>query len=383
MARKVINTTHSANYYDILSQTPKNYDEHNYFLKELQDKINAEWEYRPNRVDIEFENDWGKQEYSPIEVVIQSVKSEKGTAISDDCRRIVFRDILDRRFKIGSRFRFGQFVGGVPSCISDEEKNVWLSTNTDSVKMTSSMIIERCNGTLGSLYVDSQGISHYHYEPVIQHRDLSAVNFIYNEAAVSPQAQLEIIAQHNDYTRDYFINQRFIVGYDRVYRIKAINKFYSGSTFNPENVGLIKIYLELTEKSQYDDFKNRIAYQGKDSVIIHDKEGGEASSTIKFITPEVIPSSLTEEPVMFTPIVIGAGNEQDLTKSVKFSCVLKNLPAEVNIDNYVNIIEGADSVTISRNRIYFRGDLILTWEIIDNNGSPTGEVMSFAVSLRE
>ena len=56
MARKVVDITNSANSYDILSQTPKNYSKDNYFLKELQDKINAEWRYRPNRVDIEYEN---------------------------------------------------------------------------------------------------------------------------------------------------------------------------------------------------------------------------------------------------------------------------------------------------------------------------------------
>jgi len=35
MARKVINTTHAANRYDILSQTPKNYNQDNWYLKEL------------------------------------------------------------------------------------------------------------------------------------------------------------------------------------------------------------------------------------------------------------------------------------------------------------------------------------------------------------
>ena len=71
MARKVVDITNSANSYDILSQTPKNYSKDNYFLKELQDKVNAEWRYRPNRVDIEYENNWGVQTYTPIEVVIQ------------------------------------------------------------------------------------------------------------------------------------------------------------------------------------------------------------------------------------------------------------------------------------------------------------------------
>ena len=108
MARKVVDITNSANSYDILSQTPKNYSKDNYFLKELQDKVNAEWRYRPNRVDIEYENSWGVQTYTPIEVVIQSVRSEKGSAISNDCRRIVFKNILEDRFVIGSKFKFSE-----------------------------------------------------------------------------------------------------------------------------------------------------------------------------------------------------------------------------------------------------------------------------------
>ena len=42
MAHKIVDVTKSANSYDILSQTPKNYDKNNYFLKELQHKVNAE-----------------------------------------------------------------------------------------------------------------------------------------------------------------------------------------------------------------------------------------------------------------------------------------------------------------------------------------------------
>lgn len=42
MAHKVSNITNAANKYDLLSQTPKNYSVDNYFLKELQEKVNAE-----------------------------------------------------------------------------------------------------------------------------------------------------------------------------------------------------------------------------------------------------------------------------------------------------------------------------------------------------
>ena len=108
MANKVYNITDAPDLYDILSRTPKNYSKDNYFLKELQDKVNAEWAYRPNRVDVEFEQEWGSEKYSPMEVVVQSVKSDKGQDLSNDCRRVVFKDITESRFKRGSKFRFSK-----------------------------------------------------------------------------------------------------------------------------------------------------------------------------------------------------------------------------------------------------------------------------------
>lgn len=378
MARKIINITHAANKYDILSQTPKNYSADNYFIKELQDKVNADWEYRPNRVDIEYEDQWGEQTYSPVEVVIQSVKSEKGSAISNDCRNIVFRDILDKRFVIGSRFRFEEFpldeldLDAIP----DAKKNVWLATNTNSVQMTSSMIIERCNGTLGSLWVDEQGISHYHYEPVIQGRDLSSVNFFYNETAVSPQSELVIIAQHNDYTRDYFLNQRFIIGYDRVYRIKAINKFYSNSTFHPTDAGLMRIYMEITEISPRDDFDHRIAAQADMPVVITDSPAEEESSyAIQFSSPEYIDQALGEEFVSFVPVLKdkNGGIIDGIPFQVDIS--LENLPGGKNPEDYYELEIEGNTFKLRRKRLYLRGQMRLKW-YVDPESSPSGEEIS-------
>lgn len=398
MARKVINTTHSADRYDILSQTPKNYSSSNYFLKELQDKVNADWAYRPNRVDIEYEDDWGQQTYSPIEVVIQSVKSEKGTSISDDCKAIVFKNIFEDRFTIGNRFRFASRFGD--DTVQTEQmdpdhsncgkvvrpkqlKNVWLVTNYNSVNMTSSVVIERCNGTLGSLYTDAQGVSHRHYEPVIQGRDLTSVSFSYNETAVSPQSQLLIIAQHNDYTRDYFINQRFIVGYDKVYRIKAINKFYSNSTDNPEDVGLMRIYLELTESSPYDDFENRIAYQSTGKIIIDNKDSEQSENyTIGFTSPEIIPIYLDSAGVTFTPEVRNGDVVVDNT-TITLECELANLPATVDINNYISIEMENGSYTIKRKRVYLRGNLTLIWTGIDDGTGEKLVTTSFELNLSQ
>ena len=376
MARKVVDITNSANSYDILSQTPKNYSKDNYFLKELQDKVNAEWRYRPNRVDIEYENSWGVQTYTPIEVVIQSVRSEKGSAISNDCRRIVFKNILEDRFVIGSKFKFSEKYD---LNTEDKNKNVWLATNTDNVKMTSSMIIERCNGTLGSVYVDNQGITKYHYEPVIQGKDLSAVNLFYNEVAVSPQSQLLVIAQHNEFTKKYYINQRFIVGYDKVYRIKAINKFYANSTNDPENVGLMRIYLELTESCIYDNFDTRIAYQNSPGVHLTTTKN--SSYSIKLSKPEYIPVNLTDNPITFTMVVVNERGQEFPEINISVDCVLENLPSGADQSNYFDYIDnGNNSFDLRRKRIYLNGNLQINCKV-NKEESPSGEEISTSFTM--
>lgn len=357
MSRKVIDITHSATKYDILSQTPKNYDKDNYFLKELQDKVNIEWKYRPNRVNVEYENAWGKQTYTNIEVVVQSVLSEKGTAISNDTRNLVFKNILEDRFNIGSRFRFSEDYD-----LSKEEdkKNVWMVVNQNKVNMTSSVVIERCNGTLGSMVDNGNGTVSYHYEPVIQGKTLTSVNFFYNETLLSPQSQLLVIAQHNEFTRQYKTNQRFVIGYDKVYRIKAINKFYSNDTFNPENVGLVYIYMELCEETNaYDDFEHRIAYQG--DLENHVVTTGEY--VIAFEKPLTIPNTLTDEEVEFKPVL--KDGDKVIASTFTIESILDNLPPGLSPSKYISITEEDGTFTIKKVRDYTRGNLVLTWRTID------------------
>ena len=396
MTRVVINTTHRPNRYDILSQTPKNYDKDNYFIKELQDKVNAEWVYRPNRVDIEYENDWGEQTYSPIEAVVQTVKSEKGTAISDDCKSIVFKNILEDRFTIGSRFRFAHGFGTTNrdgSPVTDKDKDVWIATNTNGAKITSSMVIERCNGTLGSTYMDEQGLSHYHYEPVIQGRDLTSVSLLYNEVAVSPESQLLIIAQHNEYTQDYFVNQRFIIGYDKVYKIKAINKFYGNSTFDPKNVGLIRIYLEITEASPYDDFVHRIAYQSTNNVVIVENqddpvpptpEEDEDTYVIVFDGPQSIPTFLDSLGLIFRPVVKNSKGEIISGIKINLSCSIENLPININPFSYINLAQDGNVFTLRRLKMYLRGNLVLKWYVKAEDSPNHKEISAtFKLDLRQ
>ena len=73
---KVVKSAYNPNTYNMLSQTPKNYVKDNYYLRTLQDKVDADWEYRPNRVDREGESVRGSLEYVPMEAVVQSIRND-------------------------------------------------------------------------------------------------------------------------------------------------------------------------------------------------------------------------------------------------------------------------------------------------------------------
>ena len=65
MANKVIDIGKMPinNAYGSLSQTPKNYDGNNFYIRTLQQKVDAEWEYRPNLVCVEYEDGWSTGNY--------------------------------------------------------------------------------------------------------------------------------------------------------------------------------------------------------------------------------------------------------------------------------------------------------------------------------
>lgn len=380
-------------YYD---QTPGNYDINNYYLRELQDKVDAEWNYRPNRILVEYETRKASDKWMPIEVVLQGVKNEKGKPISEDYVDLVFRDIGESRFNVGDKFRFSRTY---KIDTANKKKDVWLVTNRNTFSMTSSVVVQRCNGTLGSLWIDEQGVAHKHYEPVILSGELNSVNLFYNSVADSPQAHLVITAQHNCFTGQYKMNQRFILGprmkdasgklVSQVYRLKTIDRFYGLSTDNPENVGLVKMYMEITELSEYDDFESRIAYQEDDTLqFVNTNE----NYAIAFDEPSYIDTILKSSEVTFKPVVTDSmGNRySNLNQYIETSCVLENLPEIVNPATYIEFVEHAATndeqyyFTLRRKRVYLNGDLVVTCAVPAEH-SPTGEALStsFRLVVRE
>ena len=367
--------------YYLITQTPPNLVKDNYYLHELQEKVDADWEYRPNRVWIEKEDGIGVEKYSPIEVVIQTVKNDKGETVSDDWRNIVFRDIKYPH-RIGMRYRFSyDFDLKEP----DIDKSVWIALNQNSVGPTASQVICRCNGTIKSIWEDhgNGGKTSVHEEPVIQTTKLTSANFLYNEVAVDPKGQLTIIAQHNKYTEQYYINQRFVIGYDRVYKVTNIIKTDSLATYKVKDVGVMRIYLEMDQIGELDDMENRLAYNGRHEEPTPSETDG--NYELVLVKPEFIPTTFDEIQVKAQVLIDGSPSVND--KPV-FNIEIKDINPDVTyqyeLDKFCSYTydEESDTYTIIKNEglVDLRRKVVVTFTFTP----PEKEELkvSFDLSLR-
>ena len=369
---KVINTTYIPNTYNMLSQTPKNIVEKNYYLQTLQDKVEADWEYRYNVVDIEQEMTTGEGDYVPLEAVIQSIKNDKGTVVSDDIVGLTFKDIL-YDFRLGTKFRFPRdFNLDAP----EKDKNVWLAMNKYAASPTARAVVNRCNGTIGSVYIDENGVTSYHYEEVVCANSLKSTAFDYNNVIISPSAQLTMIVQHNKYTRQYYINQRFIVGYDQVYKVTAIDKYGSLKTYDPEDVDLVVLYANLDEKSNKDNFVTRIAYNdGTYQSPVDDGGDTPIPSEYKIVVTKPLPLPTSIGPAALR---IGFGLTDHGSPVQSVIDVVPSIDG-VNVDDYVKVnrVGNKNDFMINRVRFYNRKPLVLTVSAVVNDEVVATTTISF------
>ncbi len=402
--------------YNMISQTPKNFDKDNYYLHTLQDKVDADWNYRPNRVDVEEEEivDWGTSNYTPIEVVIQTLKNDKGEKLADDYKKIVFRDIHHDKV-IGMKYRFSfNFDLEEP----EDDKFCWLLTNQNSTDPTNGVVITRCNGTIASVYKNADGYNDVHIEEVIAGTDLSGTGLHFNEAILTQKNRIALIVQANEFTRNYYINQRFIVGYNTVYKVTDIESYNSRSTYKPKDNGLIVLYAEINEKSEKDLFDQTV--YGKEHIYLaYNKEEDEIT-----ITPPVVSENYVFKLYEPNPLITelysqienfkaGLFNNDELVNKIPIRIELQLgtlIPFEVYdadkygyaflitkdgaefyvtdtipADNYVQLVsnDGFGNFSLRRLKVYSRKELVVTMTI-DKENSPTGEEMSqsFTLSLR-
>ena len=258
----------------------------NYYIESLQSKIDAEWNYRHNVVDIEEENNKQvsysaqKPVYTPVEVVIQHVITDKGVKLADDWKKLVFRDVKHPVFR-GKRFRFSLDFEKNPLYTEEEkelEASIWLGVNLDQVEPTSSIVVRKCNSNLmfaGSPNLNHDNITEYHCEPCILDDEFKYINVYMNSVVNINQAEIYATMQYNHFTKNVKVNDRFIVGNtdleDRqnntVFKVKAVSKYTGDSTFKigtikeDMNIPLVIIALDRDVLSEQDDLEHRVAMQ--------------------------------------------------------------------------------------------------------------------------
>lgn len=258
----------------------------NYYIENLQHKVNNEWLYRFNVVDIEEENTkqtfytTEKPVYTPIEVVIQSVKTDKGTTFADDWKKLVFRDYKHPIFR-GKRYRFSLDFEKNPTYTEEEKEqksSIWIGFNQEAVDPTNSIIVRRCNSNIvfaGSPNLSYDNITEYHKEPCVLETDFKSINVYMNNTVNINQAEIYAIMQYNYFTQNIRVNDRYIIGdvdteradLNICFKVKAIQRFDNTATFSVGNdlslsdTSLVIIGLDRDLIGDKDDLINRVTSQ--------------------------------------------------------------------------------------------------------------------------
>lgn len=282
---KVIDTT------DIIDSSmslnariPKNMSMNNYYLDAKQKKINREWKYRYNVVDIEEENIFGSEKFDPVEVVIQTVYDiNQKTVSSDDWKKLIFKDI-QHPVTTGKRYRFSTDYFG-PN-VKDIDKSIWLTINTNKTAPTQGVLIRKCDSFFTIPSIDGSDI---HYEPVALDADFKYINFYSDMSITVPQAEIYAVMQYNQYTKNIKINHRFLIGpaniEDRednlIFKVKAVRKFQAESTYDLNSIPLVFLALERSSVDPNDDFETRIMSQN--STYKFDKDVNQKDDTTEDI----------------------------------------------------------------------------------------------------
>ena len=87
------------------SKLTKNFSDDNYWIEGLQNKVNKEWDFATDVIDIQEEIDtysnkgyrMAKPSYKNIEVRITSAYDETGNKLSNDYKNIIFKDVQHKQ----------------------------------------------------------------------------------------------------------------------------------------------------------------------------------------------------------------------------------------------------------------------------------------------
>ena len=392
----------TTNYIDtslhLKSKLKKNFVTDNHWIESLQNKIDNAWQYASDVVDIEESIEYFNDlkilqmplKYNTVEARLMSVYAEQGAKLSDDFKKVVFQN-LKHPLRLGQKYKFDIRNFQQPL---EQNKSVWLNVNFDTTNMGASAILRRCNGTIGFLI---KGNTLEWYEPAIIENEFSYTNEDFNSVIKVAQDELYITVQSNVYTNEIMLNDRFIIGAlnfhdiskNTVYKVKAVHRMGANSTFNTNEISLIKLVLSLDTINPATDLvvqdENGIHYIA-DYYLKFKQDGVSNIQNSQNTTVEEDMYYLKIEPTINK---IAEGQSQQLScylyhnqdaieteLTYSFDLPLTNQPNSY----YKAVIDDNNHITIYNLHKFFKSDLVIT---VKANSEHNVKPLTYNIQLGE
>lgn len=280
--------------------------------------------------DIEEEISFGTLKFQPIRARVTTIIDVKtGQRNGDNFRKIIFYDYTHRPVA-GTRYRF--------------DDNIWIVFATKNLKVSSSSVyVYRCNNTLNTQ--DKYG--NIHREPCYMDYKLNETQLSQEDMIEVPNGRLNLICQVNEWTKDWDIGKRFILGKD-VYKIRYRAKYERNKTFDEDSVTVAQFYVNYDNKQVNDNFDLQIADYLEDVYRIScDDELSNVVGYVGKLMPQVtMNGNVVDEELIFTTTdstVVSVENDGTYTmNSVGTAEVLIQMKNKPSCIKSVNMIVGEE-----------------------------------------
>lgn len=354
------------------SKLSKNFFGDNYWIESIQNKIDEDWRFAHNVVDIK-EQDIKKNEqkyliakpqYHDIEVRINAVYDEKGQKLSDDFKNLIFKSV-EHPMRLGTKYYFDvhDFSDAPKEC-----ECTWLTINFDTTQMTANSIVRRCSVNLGFLTDDH---TTEWYEPAILEYDPKYTINRSNNVLNIVKSETYATVQYNEYTKNIKVNDRFILGSldfndvsnNSVFKVKEVFRFGALSTDDPNSIPLLTLALDRDLINPDTDLVKQdpdgtvhyiadyyIEKQGKDN----NKDNYNLGYYLK-ITPDV--PTIYEGDSQTYKCTLYDHYNNDTEVSVDYNLTL---PGTTSPSSYYSYSVSNNQLTITNLKRFYKDDLLVT-----------------------
>lgn len=211
-------------------------------LDGYQAEINEVFANATDIFDIEEENVSGTLVFSTVSVRLNTVVGEAGVKLSDDFRKVIFKDMSHAR-GLGFKFRF--------------DSSIWLTINYDLFgKPTASTIIRKCRNVLR--FIDRSNGSLLVEPCVVENYTVKSALPLQSKSIVVPQGSIVVVVQGNNITRKVTVNQRFILN-GMAWKVVNIFNSLDNPTYNDDAPLLYFVIAVDNINPDLDDLVNNIA----------------------------------------------------------------------------------------------------------------------------